>query len=61
MFTRLLAGVLVGLAGGCVVAAMLGGSFPATPVMGAGGLIGGAVAGMAGVFDWMAGPPPKEK
>jgi len=61
MFTRLLAGVLVGLTGGCIVAAMIGSSFPAEPVLGAGGLIGGVVAGMAGVFDWIAGPPPKGK
>jgi hypothetical protein len=61
LFTRLLVGIIVGLAGGAFIALLIGNSFPAEPVLGAGGLIGGVVAVLAGAFDWLAGPPPKKK
>lgn len=62
LFARLLTGAAVGLAGGAILVIFLGNAFPEPiPILGAGGLVGGTIAAILGMLDWMAGPPPKVK
>jgi hypothetical protein len=60
--SRLLTGVVVGLVAGAFVAMLFGNTLKSPlPVVGIGGVVGGFIALVGGVFDWLAGPPPKKE
>jgi len=58
LLERLIHGGVAGAVFGLVVAALIGNSFPFSPVIAAGALLGMAGAVAAYFLDWFAGPPP---